>query len=420
MIGTILSYTHYSILFIFGIVLSFKFSGISFNKKNSIPILLLMIGSGFLQVYFSYSFSEEVVWWVYPFIAHLPILLVLCLYLKKRFTTSIAAITSAYLCCQPANWFGEMALYLSNEPIVVTIIEIIVLVSSGLVFNKFSDSIAELYNKKTKDIIIFGIVPIVYYIYDYSMAIYTNYWLINNRVVIEFLPLFICIIYFVFCLVYYKQYESQADAQRNEQIMKVILSQQNKENQANKANEQKIRLLRHDLRLLLNNLVVSIENNDKDTSLKLISSYIDEIDSTTVKKYCSNDIINYVFSSYAEKCQKHHILFDVKINVDEITINELLLSSLLSNILDNAINAQLAMPQSQRKIYAMIKYSNEKMLLSVRNPYSKEPIFVGDIPVSSSKGHGFGTQSIQYFTKRLGGNCQFTVKDNFFIVRVVI
>lgn len=416
----ILTYIHFSILFIFGIVLSFKFSGILLVKKNCIPMLLLMIGSGFLQLYISYSFGEETVWWIYPIITHLPILLVICLYFKKRFTTSIAAITCAYLCCQPANWFGEIASILSNEQIVITIIEIIVLVASGLMIYQFSDTIAELYNKETKDLIIFGMVPIIYYIYDYSMAIYTNYWETNNRVVIEFLPLFICVIYFVFCLIYYKQYELKADAQRKEQIMKIVLSQQNKENQAIKENEQKIRLLRHDLRLLLNNLVVSVENNDKETSLKLISNYIDEIESTTVKKFCSNDIINYVFSSYAEKCEKHHILFDVKIYVDEITINELLLSSLLSNILDNAINAQLSIPQSQRKIYAMMKYSNGKMLLSVKNPYTKKPIFIDGIPVSSSKGHGFGTQSIQYITKRLGGNCQFTVQDNFFIVRVII
>lgn len=39
---------------------------------------------------------------------------------------------------------------------------------------------------------------------------------------------------------------------------------------------------------------------------------------------------------------------------------------------------------------------------------------------SSKEGHGFGTQSIRYVTEKLNGNFQFSVKDDWFILRVIL
>jgi sensor histidine kinase regulating citrate/malate metabolism len=99
----------------------------------------------------------------------------------------------------------------------------------------------------------------------------------------------------------------------------------------------------------------------------------------------------------------------------------LLLDLLLSG--DNAIIIALAcknLPAEQRKIILKLKKRNEKLLLSVKNPFGKKPVFVDGIPVSDRKGHGYGTQSIIYLTERLGGNCKFEVEENNFVLMVVI
>ena len=48
------------------------------------------------------------------------------------------------------------------------------------------------------------------------------------------------------------------------------------------------------------------------------------------------------------------------------------------------------------------------------------PDFVDDLPVSEREGHGYGTQSVRYISHQLGGNCQFSVQNGIFVVRVVI
>ena len=70
----------------------------------------------------------------------------------------------------------------------------------------------------------------------------------------------------------------------------------------------------------------------------------------------------------------------------------------------------------------MLKSSDGKLLLSVRNPYKDKPILVDGMPISpaASQGHGYGTKSICYMTERLGGNCQFVLEENQFVVRVII
>ena len=42
------------------------------------------------------------------------------------------------------------------------------------------------------------------------------------------------------------------------------------------------------------------------------------------------------------------------------------------------------------------------------------------VPACIQEGHGYGTQSIQYLTEKLGGKCQFSVQNNTFILRIIL
>ena len=68
----------------------------------------------------------------------------------------------------------------------------------------------------------------------------------------------------------------------------------------------------------------------------------------------------------------------------------------------------------------MIKTVDEKLLLSVKNPVDKTPVFSDGLPVSEKKGHGYGTKSIRYMAERLGGKCKFSVENGWFVLRIII
>ena len=148
----------------------------------------------------------------------------------------------------------------------------------GFVFFKLSDYIAEIFTKDEKTVYIFGITPIFYYIFDYISAVYTDYRFFKIQGGVEFLALFLCVAFLVFCFVYHKEYEEKADVKRKEQIIRITVEEQKKELETVKRGEQIVRILRHDMRLLLFNLSTCIENDDKITAQKMISSFVENID----------------------------------------------------------------------------------------------------------------------------------------------
>ena len=97
-----------------------------------------------------------------------------------------------------------------------------------------------------------------------------------------------------------------------------------------------------------------------------------------------------------------------------------MLSTLISNALDNALNAQLNLPPEKRNIDLMLKDSRGHLLLSIKNPYGEEPLFQDGIPIARQKDHGYGTKSIVYLSQKMGGNCQFTLHNDLFVLRVMI
>lgn len=406
---------------IFGVTLTAAFAGIRGIRKNSLILLGLCLFCGGLQLAATFAFSEKTVWELYPLITHLPLILLLCFFYRKTLVTALAATCTAYLCCQPSKWFGVLVHQLTNSRIAESCARILCLILVGYVaITCIASCLSDIYNKDRRSVLIFGIVPIVYYVFDYVTAVFTDLWTSSNQVVAEFLPFFLSVMYMIFCFVYYKEYEQKADALRKEQIVRISLEQQSKEIHAVKRSEQEIRLLRHDMRMLLSSVAVSIENRDLDTARELVAAHIEHIEGTRLQHFCENDTVNYVLSDYAAKCKAGGVDLIHTIQMDTLPVDDISFCSILSNALDNALNAQMLLGKGKRYIKLMIKSSDGKLLVSVKNPVGQKVVFADGLPVAGRRGHGYGTQSIRFMTERLGGNCQFSVQDDVFILRIVL
>lgn len=421
MMETVMIVFYAACVLFFGIALSASFSGIRFNKGNNLRFLFFGLCCGVLQLAVFIALGEDSVWKLYPIITHLPLILLLWKSYHKYLATAIAAVFTSYLCCQPANWLGGLIEDMGASAVWEYGVQVIALIVIAFGVLRFvGPRISNIFNKSRSSVMFFGTVPTVYYLFDYVTSIYTNLWASYNRAVAEFLPMLIMMVYLVFCIVYAKLSEEKDDALRKEQIIQLTVAQQAKEIKTVKQSEQELRMLRHDLRLFLSSLAVSIENNDTDKARQLIDGYTDRIERTRLQRFCSNETINYVLSDYAERCKAENVTFRVVVEMDVLEIDELMFSSILSNALDNALNAQRLLPKEQRNVRATLKATDGRVLLSVKNPIGRKVVFFDGLPVSGKRGHGYGTQSIRYLTERLGGNCQFSVQDETFILRVVI
>ena len=421
MLDTVLTLIYGATVLLYGTFLSAAFAGIKINRKNFFYLIALDAVCGALHVVFAYIGSFNDVWTLYPIVTHIPLILFICLFFRKKFATALASVCTAYLCCQPSKWFGILALYIWNsDPVNHIVRTVSLMIIFPVIFKFIAPIYAVIFNQEKRSVYLFNIAPLVYYFYDYLTAIYTDMIENNHILATEFMPFFLLVVYILFTSIYYKEHQQKMWAERKQQIVNITVEEQRKEVAALRSSEKELRLIRHDMRLLLNNISVCIDNDDKDTARKLISTYVDNINATAVKKYCNNTTLNYIISSFAKKCKEQQIEFTPQIAVEKISCDEIMLSTIISNALDNAINAQKKLPANKRKINFMLKSQDGKLLLSVKNPFADMPVFSGGLPVSKEKGHGYGTQSIMYLIELMGGNCQFTTDGTSFIVRIVI
>ena len=407
---------------LFGIFLSYILLQLEINRKNVIILTVFAVLSLSLQ---GILFSLRDVGFItmyYPLIAHLPLVLLLVLGFKQQLTHVIFAVTTAYLCCQIANWASMMPASLGNDTMAVNLTYTIVLTATFVLICKYAaSSFASLYSKPTGKFLTFAIVPCFYYVFDYFSTVYSQLLYSRNMLVAEFMPFLLCICYMFFCTVYFKQYEEIMEAEQLNHLMQMQQSQAKKEVNAMQRSEKTIALLRHDMRHFLGTLSEYIDSGQLEKAKSYIQEIIAISDSTRQKKYCANDTVNMILSHYEELLNEGHIQFIYMLQVpSSVKISDVDMSSILSNGLENAIHGVKDLPMQQRAVHLSISEKGGKLLISIKNPYATVPKFVNDMPVAQESGHGIGTQSIRYTAEKLGGNCHFSLADGMFVMRVIL
>ena len=284
-----------------------------------------------------------------------------------------------------------------------------------------SNATAQLIQKSREALLIFAILPFTYYFFDYATGVYTELIYSGKKVVSEFLGFGLSIAYLLFLLVYFKQYEEKRETEQRSHILEMQREQYKREIEAQKRSANALSLLRHDMRHFCVAISAYIDSGEYDKAKEYISGIISYVDRTATHKFCKNEIVNMILSSYENVMEENRIDFKTSIcNPERLPVSDVDLTSILSNSLENAIHAVLPLETEERHITLHLRTDDGKLLISLKNTFAEKPVLTDGIPHSSKEGHGFGTQSIRYVTEKLKGNCQFSVKDDWFILRIVL
>ena len=141
-----------------------------------------------------------------------------------------------------------------------------------------------------------------------------------------------------------------------------------------------------------------------------------KLPAATVMSYSDYPIINTAISIYYSRAQRLGINFTTKVNLpDNLATDENDLGILLSNLLENALQASLREPKSNGTndgIVLTVQHNGHQCVISLGNPCAT-PINLDDegLPRATRKGHGIGMVSLKMFLEKYNGYATFT-QDN--------
>lgn len=418
----ILTYTHHITTMLFGIFLSAFFLGVKQNRKNVCTLLAAGAVSGLLFLICTAVSGSSFTNTIYPLLVHLPLFLLLTLYYHFRWLPALISILTAYLCCQFSNWAGIFALSLTDLEWVYYLVRIIVTIVVFFFLSRYlCQTTALLFAKSDRELYILGVMPFVYYVFDYATTKFSALLYSGNKVVVEFLAFAMCVSYVIFLFVYFQEYEMKSRAEQYSQLTDMHLHSLRSEIEQVHKSEQNIKILRHDMRHHLNAIETFIKQQESERALSYIHEINEHYDDTVIHSFCKNELLNSVLSIYQSRFAENQIVFDAQIQVSPVlSCPEMTFCAILSNLLENAMHAVEKLPVEKRVVHLNIFEKANHLLILQKNPTLHAPVFANGIPVTTAKNHGIGVQSVIYYVEKEHGQYQFSMENDDFVVRIIL
>lgn len=258
-------------------------------------------------------------------------------------------------------------------------------------------------------------------IYFYSLLLQNS---TKNALRIEIFGIAILSIYYISFFIFYvilSQFKKRLLELNKEEIKSHELLHLEDRIKVRETKDKELKILRHDLRHLLITINQCIKDGNLNEALKLISSYIEQVDKTSTFTYCHDYMIDSIIDYYSTICKKNNIEFNINVNSFEpflkIPSNEV--SILISNCLENAVNATKKL-NSNKRIDFTFKNNQGRLILKVQNTYNGKIKLDSDFsPTTKKKNHGLGTNSIQWFANKYNLILDYKTDNNIFSVTIL-
>ena len=189
------------------------------------------------------------------------------------------------------------------------------------------------------------------------------------------------------------------------------------------SNELTIRKYKHDIRHFNRVLAGFISDKEYEKASNYLKEFDAMLEDVTAVSFCDNKIVNELLTIYASRCQKAGFKLRAKVAVPErFPMQEVELTSLVANALENAMEAQDKVPAQDRFIQFELTYDGRKLKLMTKNPCSDDIRFSENGLPQSTKAiqSGIGTQQIKSIAAKYGGAASFAVDNGMFILKAVM
>ncbi len=186
--------------------------------------------------------------------------------------------------------------------------------------------------------------------------------------------------------------------------------------------DNKIRILRHDLRHHIQILASLIESRELDSAASILSMLNNELESTKQINYCKNPIINAPLLVYISKAQKEGIEVISEIDIPEnIPWDSKDLAILFANVLENAIHASNKQEPGRKIIHISTRYEDGKLAILIKNRFEGELYFdKNGIPIAMKENHGIGMRSLSFLMEKYHGHMVCSYEQGWFSIHFML
>lgn len=184
----------------------------------------------------------------------------------------------------------------------------------------------------------------------------------------------------------------------------------------------KIQTLRHDMKHCLTTTAELLESGKIDSAKSYVESILEQkIDTSAGVIATGSPVIDAVVNSKLSECEKNKISPKFQIDTMLGNVNEIDMSILISNLLDNAIEGcdgadapiiEFTISRQKSFLYVIAKNSVSASVLSDNpNLVTKK---------ENKSAHGFGIKSIRELARKYNGTVEFRENGSFFIAEICL
>lgn len=233
-----------------------------------------------------------------------------------------------------------------------------------------------------------------------------------------------CILVIVYLMAYYLMMEERE---------KLILEEEKREGEFNKVTsrllESKLsdmRQIRHEIKNQFSYLSILLEGKRYDEMREYFSEIQSDFSAIDAYIDCGNRTVNGIINMEIAKARLRDIEIKTKLIVPQVLpFSDIDLSSILCNLIDNAIEACVRQEIDNAAVSVVIMPRKEYLYICVMNPLSGKEDRKQLLALNTSKDdlsrHGLGTKIVSRIARRYNGYATYSIEeDKYFMAEVML
>lgn len=218
------------------------------------------------------------------------------------------------------------------------------------------------------------------------------------------------------CFFYQKEQHGYALELKNKELEQQLAFQE--------SSASDLRKIRHDVKNNLANISFLLKENHIEESVKYINAITSTLETTKSVIHCGNNYIDSIINYEISLCRRNKINIQFEVdNVPDLNIKPTVISSIISNLLNNAIEANLKIIESERYIDLKIFCYKNYLTMIVKNPYKHVLLEFDGVLATNKKDniyHGYGLKIVKSSVNQYGGTFQYSHDKNIFIAKMIL